>query len=314
MRLTVCNKNYSFFKVTRSIIAFALWGLFTCALTAGERVHGGLALHEINGQVGLKKLGEDLTSLSRGDVPIATMGMIECLASHGSSAFFTASNRSVIYFEGEGSFAVERFEQVMPDLAKWNADKVEPSQSRMILNFRGGDLIVDNRNMSESSQLLVETPLGRLTATRALWQMRILFDPRNQIFDFTITSNKGLVRFTDFQGQQYEIRMGQRLAGVGSRAGLSVEVGKKTARSQERMQRYQDLASKHSIASSDFTQYLACLQVIKQNDRKTSELPVADRLNSARRPIVIEYATQAKPVTPFRGEVKPPSADQADLF
>jgi hypothetical protein len=268
----------------------------------------------VNGQVDLKKLGEDVARLSRGEVPITTMGLIECEASYGSSVFFTASNRSAIYFEGSGSFAVERFEQVMPELAKWNADKVEPSPSRMILNFRGGDLIVDNRNMLESSQFLIETPLGRLTAKRALWQMQISFDPRSQIFDFTITCTEGRVRFTDLQGQQYTVHMGQRLAGAGSRTSPSIEVGEKTERSREQMQRYQDLASQYSAASSDFTQYLACLQVIEQTARRTSDLPVADRLNSARRPIVIEYAREAKPVTPFRGEVKPPSADQADLF
>ena len=300
--------------MTRSIIAFAPWLLCICSLVAGERVHGGLILHEVNGQVDLKKIGEDVARLSRRDVPIATMGLIECEASYGSSVFFTASNRSAIYFEGSGSFAVERFEQVMPELAKWNADKVEPSPSRMILNFRGGDLIVDNRNMLESSQFLVETPLGRLTTKRALWQMRILFDPRSQIFDFIITCAEGRVLFTDLQGQQYTLRMGQRLAGVGSRTSPSIEVGEKTERSQEQMQRYRDLAIQHSAASSDFTQYLACLQVIEQTARRTSDLPIADRLNSARRPIVIEYAREAKPVTPFRGEVKPPSADQADLF
>jgi hypothetical protein len=268
----------------------------------------------VNGQVDLKKLGEDVTRISREEVPITTLGLIECEASYGSSVFFTASNRSAIYFGGSGSFAVERFEQVMPELAKWNTDKVEPSQSRMILNFRGGDLIVDNRNMLESSQFLVETPLGRLTTKRALWQMQILFDPRSQTFDFTITCTEGRVRFTDLQGQQYTLHMGQRLAGVGSRTSPSIEVGEKTERSREQMQRYQELASQHSAASNDFTQYLACLQVIEQTARRTSELPVADRLNSGRRPIVIEYAREAKPVTPFRGEVKPPSAGQADLF
>lgn len=300
--------------MTRSIIAFAPWLLCICSLTADEWVHGGLILHEVDGQVDLKKLGEDVTRLSRGEMPITTMGLIECEASDVSSVFFTASNRSAIYFEGSGSFAVERFEQVMPELAKWNADKLEPSKSRMILNFRGGDLTVDNRNMLESSQFLVETPLGRLTAKRALWQMRILFDPRSQIFDFIITCTEGRVRFSDLQGQQYTLRMGQRLAGAGSRTSPSIEVGEKTERSQEQIQRYQDLASKYSAASNDFMQYLSCLQVIEQTARRTSELPVADRLNSARRPIVIEHSREAKPVTPFRGEVKPPSADQADLF
>jgi hypothetical protein len=268
----------------------------------------------VNGQVDFKKLGEDVARLSRGEVPITTMGLIECEAGYGSSVFFTASNRSAIYFEGSGSFAVERFEQVMPKLAKWNANKVEPSQSQMILNFRGGDLIVDNRNMLESSQFLVETPLGRLTTKRALWQMRILFDPRSQIFDYIITCAEGRVLFTDLQGQQYTLRMGQRLAGVGSRTSTSIEVGEKTERSQEQMQRYLDLASHYSAASSDFTQYLSYLQVIEQTVRRTSNLPVADRLNSARRPTVIEYAREAKLVTPYRGEVKPPSADQANFF
>jgi len=314
LQLAVYNKNYAFFKVTRLILAFATWLFCICSLTASELVRGGLILHEVNGQVGLKELGKDVTRLSTGDVPITTMGLIECEASDGSSAFFTASNRSAIYFEGSGSFAVERFEQVMPELAEWNADSVE--QSRIILNFRGGDLIVDTRKMRKlkSSQFLVETPLGRLTTKRALWQMRILFDPRSQIFDFTIICTEGRVRFTDLQGQQYTVHAGRRLAGAGSRMIPSIEVGESTERSQEQMQRYQDLSSQHSDAADDFTQYLAYLAVIERNVRSNSERAALGRLNTARRPIVIEYAKEPEPVTPFRGELKPPSTYQADLF
>jgi hypothetical protein len=184
----------------------------------------------------------------------------------------------------------------------------------VILNFRGGDLIVDNRKMLDSSQFLVETPLGRLTIKRALWQMRIVFDPRSQIFDFTITCTEGSVRFTDLQGQQYRLYAGQRLAGAGSRMSPSIEVGEKTERSREQMQRYQDLARQHSAATNDFTQYLVYLQVIEQNARSIPVLPLASRSNSTRRPIVIEYAKEPELVTPFRAEVKPPSAYQADLF
>lgn len=300
--------------MARLILTFATWLFCICSLTASELVRGGLILHEVNGQVGLKELGKDVTRLNTGDVPVTTMGLIECEASDGSSAFFTASNRSVIYFEGSGSFAVERFEQVMPELAEWNAESVEPSQSRTILNFREGDLIVDNRKMSESSQFLVETPLGRLTTKRALWQMRILFDPRSQIFDFTIICTEGQVRFTDLQGQQYTVHTGRRLAGAGSRMKPSIEVGDSTERSQGQMQRYQDLFSQHSDAGDDFTQYLPYLLVIERNVRSNSERAVLGGLNTARRPIVIEYAKEPESVTPFRGELKPPSADQADLF
>ena len=144
--------------------------------------------------------------------------------------------------------------------------------------------------------------------------MRILFKPRSQIFDFTITCAEGRVRFTDLQGQQYTLYTGQRLGGVGSRMIPSVEVGEITKRSLEQMQLYQQLASQYSASTNNLTHYLGNLHVIEQTARRTSELPLADRLNSARRPIVIEYAKEPEPVTPFRGEVKPPSAYQADLF
>ncbi len=314
MQLAVYNKNYASLKVTRLILVFATWLFCIFSLTASELVRGGLILHEVNGQVGLKELGKDITLLNTADVPITTMGMIECEASDGSSAFFTASNRSAIYFEGSGSFAVERFEQVMPELAEWNVQSVE--QSRIILNFRAGDLIVDTRKMRklESSQFLVETPLGRLACKRALWQMRILFDPRSQIFDFTIICTEGQIRFTDLQGQQYAVQKGRRLEGAGSRMKPSIEVGESTERSQEQMQRYLDLSSQHSDAADDFTRYLAYLEVIERNVGSNSERAVLGRLNTARRPIVIEFAKEPKPVTPFRAVLTPPSADQADLF
>jgi hypothetical protein len=236
--------------VTRSIIAFAAWLLCIYSLPAGERVRGGLTLHEVNGQVDIKRLGEDVTNLSPGKLPIASMGLIECEASYGSSVFMTASNRSAIYFEGSGSFAVERFEQIRPELAAWNADTLEASQSRVILNFRGGDLIVDNRKMLDSSQFLVETPLGRLTCKRALWQMRILFDPRiRSSISRLLAPKEGCSFYRSPRPAVRDTYAGQRLAGVGFAHEPLVRSRKKTERSQEQMQRYQDLARQHSAAS-----------------------------------------------------------------
>ena len=300
--------------MTHAIIAFAVWLLCISSTTAFERVRGGLTLHQVIGQVDLKELGGDLIRLGVGQVPITTKGLIECEARSGSSAFFTASNRTAIYFQGSGSFAIERFEQVMPQQTDWNADTIEASQSWMILNFRGGDLIVDNRNMLESSQFLVETPLGRIASNEGLWQMQIIFERRSQIFDFTITCVQGRVRFTDLQGQQYSLHAGQRLAGAGPRMTPSIEVGENTERSLEQMERYQYLVNQHLAAANNFTQYLDYLHVIEQAASRRSELPLVGGSNSTRRPIVIEYAKDPEPVTPFRGKVKPPSVDQADLF
>ena len=144
--------------------------------------------------------------------------------------------------------------------------------------------------------------------------MRILFEPRSKIFDFTIACAEGRVRFTDLQGQQYTLHAGQRLGGAGSRMTPSVEVGEITKRSLEQMQLYHHLASQYSASINNLTHYLGHLHVIEQTASRTYALPPADKLNSVRRPIGIEYAKEPDPVTPFRGEVKPPSADQADLF
>jgi len=296
------------------ITVFAAWLLVAMHLNADTWVCGALTLHQVSGEVVLTELGEGAVEFGNGQMPVTTSGLINCAAAYGSSAFFSTSNRSYIYFAGDGSFAIERFEQIVPDAATWGASERETTQSRMIVNFRAGDIIIDSRNMLESSQCLIETPLGRLTVKRALWQMRIAFDPRSQIFDFTITCSDGRVRFTDLQGQQYTLRAGQRLAGAGARKTPSIEVGEKTDRSLEQMQRYKELADIYLAAGHDLAQYLEHLQPIEQGARQAALAPPEHSNGSTRRPIVIEYAKDPDPVTPFRGEMKPPSAFQADLF
>ncbi|MGZ0708473.1 hypothetical protein ACWPKO_09050 [Coraliomargarita sp. W4R53] len=297
------------FKILVFVLPFA-----ASSLNAQMWVTGAVTLHEMSGEVSLQQLGARDDSLGPGELPVSIAGLINCQASYGSSAYFSTSNRTHLYFEGKGSFAIERFEQLMPDLKAWEADEREAGQSRMILNFRAGDLIVDNRNMLDSSQCLVETPLGRLTVKGALWQMQIVFDARSQIFDFTITCSEGRVRFTDLQGQHYTLRAGQRLAGAGSRITPSIEVGENTDRSLEQMQRYQTLSDEHFAAGDRLAPYLEHIQSIDQAARQAVFVPAQRANESMRRPIVIEYADEPSPVTPFRGQLKSPSGPQADLF
>jgi len=296
------------------IIAFSLSLLLCAPLNAEDWVRGSLYLHEVDGEITLAELGEDPFVVGMAQAPLATSGLVNCSAAYGSSAFFSTSNRSWIYFEGSGSFAVERFEQIAPDAAAWAAEPEETEQSRMIINFRSGTLIMDSRNMAESSQSLIETPLGRITVKRALWQMNIVFDPRSQIFDFTITCSSGRVRFTDLSGQQYTLRNGQRLAGAGSRTQPSIEVGEKTERSDEQMERFRILSEAHAEASDDLELYLGRMQAISQAAAQAPTTRSLQTRESKRRPIVIEYAKEPEAVTPFRGEIKPPSDWQADLF
>ncbi len=299
--------------MTHYIAVLSLTLVLTTQLCAQTWVRGALYLHAVDGEVKLSELGGESQVLGAAQVPVGASGLATCSAAYGSSAFFSTSNRSHIYFEGEGSFAVERLEQIAPDPAVWKAEPQETDQSRMIINFRAGTLIVDSRNMVESSQCLIETPLGRLTVKRALWQMNIMFDPRSHIFNFTITCSSGRVRFTDLQGQQYTMRTGQRLVGAGSRTSPSIEVGEITDRTREQMQRYHILAKAYMAAGDDLALYLDRLQPIGTVAAQPSVTHIRST-ESTRRPIVIEHASEPKPVTPFRGELAPPSKWQADLF
>jgi hypothetical protein len=300
--------------VKHSNIVFLAILLLANYLDAETWVRGALTLHEVSGQVVLREIGEGVVSLEEVQMPVSTSGLVNCEALKGASAFFSTSNRNYIYFEGNGSFGLERFEQIMPDPQVWADEAREPTQSRMILNFRSGILIVDSRNMLDLSQCLIETPVGRLMVRGALWQMQISFDPRSQIFDFTINCSDGRVRFTDLGGQQYTLRAGQRLAGAGVRETPSIEVGEKTDRFEEQMEQFQILSDLHFAAANEWAQYSDHLKAIKQGSRQASVAPVTNPAGSIRRPIVIEYASEPDPVTPFRAEVKPPTVDQADIF
>lgn len=295
-------------KLTLFLLAFAT------SLGAEAWVRGALTLHFVSGEVTVSELGEGALEMTPDAVPVSMPGLINCKASYGSSAFFSSSNRSYILFEGDGSYAIERFEQIVPDAEIWHSDEREASQSRTILNFRAGHMTIDSRNMLDSSQCLVETPLGRITVRGALWQMRIVYDPRSQIYDFVITCSDGRVRFTDLQGEQYTLRTGQRLSGAGSRTSPSIEVGEITEQASEQMQRFFGLVQSYASAANDLAAYELYFKMIEQEVAEGIK-PVAVRDTALdRRPIVIEYAKDPTPVTPFRGELKPPSAYQADLF
>jgi len=298
-----------FLQLTSILLALA------SPLRAADWVRGALTLHEVAREVVVSELGGSATAMRAGDAPVSMSALVNCEAAHGASAFFSASNRSYLFFEGGGSFALERFEQDLPDGAAWRATGREVGQSRTIVNLRSGRIAIDARNMSDASQYLVETPLGRITVRRALWQMRIGFDPRSQMFDFTITCSDGRVRFTDLQGRQYTLRTGQRLSGAGAKGAPSIEVGENTARTREQMQQFRQLIDTHATAAGELEAYQPYFRVIHPGVEVAAPAAMPSRQpDSGRRPIVIEHAKDPAPVTPFRGEVSAPPVPETDLF
>jgi hypothetical protein len=288
--------------------------VFKAPVAAETWVRGVLALHEVTGAVALSGLGEQSVAMDASAVPYFTQALIECEAPHGSSAFFSASNFIHIFFDGEGSFAVERFEQLLPEAGLSRREGREVGQSRMILNFRGGQMAIDSRNLSDLSQFIVETPLGQIFVSRALCQMRIEYDARSRIFDFTVTCSEGRVRFTDLQDQTYVLRAGQQLSGAGARTSPSIEVGTSSARFKEQGLRFRNKIEAYPPTEADLKAFRVLFQEIAQSSGSASADSFGLKPNSLRRPIVIEHAIDPPLVTPFRAEIRPPSAYQADLF
>lgn len=287
--------------------------LLASCCEAKVTVRGALILHELSGDISISHMGEEEVNFVANQIPVPMQGLIGCRANNGSYVFLSASNRSTILFEGDGSFTIDRFEQAIPDLVDWRSSQKEASQSRVILNFREGQITIDNTDMFDSSQYLVETPLGSIKASGALWQMRISFDPGSQRFDFRISCCDGLVRFTDFTGKTYSLRNGQRLSGAGSQSNPSIEVGAIAERTNEQIQLFLELARTYSSLISNSAAYEPHFQVIEQ-DQIGGNKPIAKSDKTLPIPIVIEYSNDRPVVTPFRGEVGLPSMDEMDLF
>ena len=299
----------------RKFSAFLL--LVTSFAEAEVLVRGALILHEVSGKVSISRMGKEEVNFQANQVPVSMPGLIDCRASNGSYVFFSTSSRSSILFEGDGSFTINRFEQRLPKLAYWESSQEEVSQSRVIVNFREGQITVDNRYMFDSSQFLAETPLGTVRALGGIWQMSISFDPSSHRFNFHISCIDGLVRFTDFTGRQHSLRNGQRLSGAGLPTSPSIEVGEIVERTSEKVQFFLELIRVYASSRGDLAAYTPCFQVIEQDQlfvNVPADLDDVDTNDILDHPIIIDYTSDPPAVTPFRAEVKAPSLSEADLF
>jgi hypothetical protein len=180
--------------------------------------------------------------------------------------------------------------------------------------MRSGHLLVDDRGAGDSSKLALETPLGRLTAGRALWQMRISFDQRSRIFDFEIACSAGRVSFTDNRGESYALSTGQRLSGAGERMNPGIEIVEITENDAEVIEEFVTALDAIRSSAEKLELYLPAIQDLpgaQQEALNAIEIPTA---RSGARPIIIEYAPRAETVAPFRGEIPPPSEHRAGMF
>lgn len=265
-------------------------------------------------QVRVPAVGETYDKFEQ---PTYFSGIFSSHVQAGGSALFRTSNGMTLSFRGAGHFSVERFEGLFDLMDDDDQDQLAETRSRMILNLRRGELLVDSRSLTADSRFVIETPFGRISSVKAVLLVRIEFDYRSEIYDFTISCAEGTVRLRDLRGETYSIYAGQRIAGAGSYVAPAIEVGNQTEQIREKFELFFETLERPELAKIDESKLRAHTEALPDlEDRSTTSFRLSHERSTKedKRPRVIEFAPRAERVTPFRGEVEPPSDFQADLF
>lgn len=282
---------------------------------ASDWMQGSFLIHEISEGVSLSELGATELAVSGADLPLGIGGRFSCRADPGAGLLLSASNGLFVQLSGAGELGVERFEQTK--LAEAGPQAVtlrEDDQSRMLFSFRSGHLYLDTRELNEASRVAVETPLGRIAADRALWQMRIAFDQRSGIFNFEIACSEGRLRFTDRRELNYALRAGQRLTGAGRWANPGIDVVEMTGNDREAMEAFLSRRENAMADANRLEPYLPTMDTVSSAALGPQQERALPPRGGGTRPVIIEYAPRPETLTPFRAEMPPPSARQADIF
>lgn len=294
----------------RQVFSVTFAALFAAVtmLQAEDWMRGAAVVTSVTGEVILEQIGGESLQLNPTDrLPLAVSGLLQIRTKEKDAVFLKTSNQISIYHEGAGFFAIERFEQEV-------ATSMDQGKSRMILNFRQGLLVVDNRALSEASQMIVVTPLGRMSVKNGWWSMEVVYDTRRRLYDFSIRCADGTLRFTDLLGQTYTLRRGQRLVAAGTSLSASIKVAESSAAENELFEEFEVMQAAtefDALSPTIFRSKMKQLGQVKNAVEETAERPNS---GSAKRPLVIEYAPQSAPVTPHRALIRAPSSYQADLF
>jgi hypothetical protein len=282
-------------------ILFAALFAAVAMLQAQDWMRGAVVVTSVAGEVMVEEAGGESLQMNPADsLPRAVSGLLQIRTKEKDAVFLKASNQISIYHEGAGFFAIERFEQDV-------GTSIDQGKSRLIFNFRQGLLMVDNRVLSDDSQMIVETPVGRISVKNGWWLMEIAYDQRSYRYDFSIECADGVLRFTGRNGNTYALRNRQRLRGAGESSHASIEVS--------------EISDEFALMEADAVAlqlsaeiFLPKMKRLRQVESEVAETYQAPEGSAVKRPLVIEYAPQSAAVTPFRAVIRAPSSVQADLF
>ena len=291
------------------MLFLALFIVPVYAHSASDWWQGAFIIRKYTEGIYAQLLGGQQIYFDEAKAPIYISGLIKLSANEEDSIFLSASNGSSIYFEGLGELAVERFEE----LKRANSDTM--GESNIILNFRSGLLLIDSRSDLNGSSSIIETPVGRLILNNSLISLKINENTKNQLLNFSFVCVAGIIYYAHPDGSIYSILPGQRMIGVGTFNSPKIEISEALPGMKREIERFESVLENNIISANE----LAGLQshMIKINNREvsTKELIYPEgKYNNPKQSIVIQYMPRPQPVEFYRGELKPLSMEELELF
>ncbi|PDH29453.1 MAG: hypothetical protein CNC89_02795 [Puniceicoccaceae bacterium MED-G31] len=279
------------------------------ALSASEWWQGAFIIRKYTEGIDAQLLGGQQINFDEAITPIHASGLIKLSANEGESIFLSASNGLSLYFEGLGDLAFERFEQ----LKRANSNTIGPSN--VILNIRSGVLLIDNRSELQDSNLIIETPVGRLISNNSLICLKINQNTKNQLINFSFLCGEGTVTYALMDGSTYSILQGQRMIGVGTFDSPMIEISEALPAMKIDIERFESVLEKNIISMDEMVGLESYMKKIYRKEALTEELIYSEAtLSEQKQPMVIEYVPRPQPVEHYRGALKPLTVEELELF
>ncbi|HBO56849.1 MAG TPA: hypothetical protein DD622_00265 [Opitutae bacterium] len=279
------------------------------ALSASEWWQGAFIIRKYTEGIDAQLLGGQQINFDEAITPIYASGLIKLSANEGESIFLSASNGLSLYFEGLGDLAFERFEQ----LKRANSNTIGPSN--VILNFRSGVLLIDNRSELQDSNLIIETPIGRLISNNSLICLKINQNTKNQLIKFSFLCEEGTVTYALMDGSTYSILQGQRMIGVGTFDSPMIEISEALPAMKIDIERFESVLEKNIISMDEMVGLESYMKKMYRKEALTEELIYSEAtLSEQKQPMVIEYVPRPQPVEHYRGALKPLTVEELELF
>jgi hypothetical protein len=279
------------------------------ALSASEWWQGAFIIRKYTEGIDAQLLGGQQINFDEAMTPIHASGLIKLSANEGESIFLSASNGLSLYFEGLGELAFERFEQ----LKRANSNTIGPSN--VILNFRSGVLLIDNRSELQDTNLIIETPTGRLISNNSLICLKINQNTKNQLIKFSFLCGEGTFTYALMDGSTYSILQGQRMIGVGTFDSPMIEISEASPAMKIDIERFESVLENNIISMDEMVGLESYMKKMYRKEALTEELIYSEAtLSEKKQPIVIEYAPRSQPVEHYRGALKPLTVEELELF